>query len=332
MASWPLLVLAALTLTACTVAAPLVAETATSTPKPMATATATATTTPTYTPTATPTATPTPTPSPTPVPLEVSVSLDPAAIRQGRTCRLTVETNLPATVSGTYVHGAFAFVSEDGLVHRALLGVSARADIASQPVTLTVGTTDGRTVMLTTSIQVLSGDYAEELIVLSPETTKLLDPEITQPELEIVAAIYATYTPRILWDGAFAWPIDPRITSAFGTRRSYGGQVTGFHTGVDLGAPAGTPVLAPAPGMVLAAEELQVRGNAVFVDHGAGVISGYYHLSEMAVEPGQAVTAGDTLGTVGSTGLSTGTHLHWEIRVLGVAVDPVEWVEITGAW
>jgi len=327
-------VLAALALTACSIAAPLVAPTATDTPSPTATATFTATAVPTCTATATPTPKPTstPTPSPTPVPLQMSISLSPAAVRQGHTCRLTVESSLPTTVEGEYQYGALPFVSEDGLVHRALLGVSATAEIATQPITLTVRTEDNRTVTLTTSIQVVAANYEKEYITLSPETSKLLAPEITRPELEIVAAIYATYSPRITWEGAFVWPIEPRITSAFGTRRSYGGQVTGFHTGLDLGAPAGTPVLAPAPGVVLATEALQVRGNAVFVDHGAGVVSGYYHLTEIAVQPGQQVAAGDVLGSVGSTGLSTGAHLHWEIRVLGVAVDPVEWVEMTGDW
>ncbi|MGC9359615.1 MAG: M23 family metallopeptidase [Anaerolineae bacterium] len=326
--------LAALALTACSMAAPLVAPTATNTPNPTATSTATATATLTPTATATPTSTPTltPTPSPTPAPLQVSVSLNPAAVSQGSTCRLIVETNLPARVEGAYIYGDLPFVSDDGLFHRTLLGVSATADIATQPVTLTLHTEDGRVLTLSTAIQVVAGDYKEEYIPLSSETSKLLAPEITRPELEIIAAIYATYSPHIAWAGAFAWPVEPRITSEFGTRRNYNGQMTGFHTGLDLGASAGTPVLAPAPGVVIAAEPLQVRGNAVFVDHGAGVVSGYYHLTDMAVQPGQAVVAGDILGSVGSTGLSTGAHLHWEMRVLGVAVNPVEWIEMTGDW
>ena len=322
----------ALSLTGCSITASLMAPTATNTPEP--TATATATTTPTLTPTATatPTATPTPTPSPTPIPLEASISVDPGAVRQGRTSRLAVTTNLPATVTGSYVDRPFSFVSEDGLKHQAVLGISALAELASPPLTVTIRAADGRSMVLAINIEVLSGEYGEEYITLSSETAQLLAPEITQPEMEFVDGIYATHSPQILWEASFQWPIDPRITSHFGTRRSYGGQITGYHAGVDLGAPAGTPVLAPAPGVVLAAEELQVRGNAVFVDHGAGVVSGYYHLTEMLVEPGQVIDTGDILGLVGSTGLSTGAHLHWEIRVLGTAVDPVEWLEIPGTW
>ncbi|MGI6380773.1 MAG: M23 family metallopeptidase [Anaerolineae bacterium] len=324
--------LLALSLAGCSVTASWLAPAATATPEPTATATATATATPTLTPTATPTSTPTPTPSPTPIPLQVSMSLEPLAVRQGHTSRLLVHTNLPASVVGSHVDRTFSFVSEDGLSHRAVLGISALAELVRQPVVVTIQTQDGREVALNVSIEVLSGEYEEEYISLSPQTAQLLDPEIARPELEVVEEIFATYSPHILWDDAFQWPLDPRITSHFGTRRSYGGQVTGYHAGLDLGALAGTEVRAPAPGVVIAAEELQVRGNAVFVDHGAGVVSGYFHLSEMLVESGQTLETGDLLGLVGSTGLSTGAHLHWEIRVLGIPVDPVEWLEITGTW
>jgi murein DD-endopeptidase MepM/ murein hydrolase activator NlpD len=99
------------------------------------------------------------------------------------------------------------------------------------------------------------------------------------------------------------------------------------HAGEDFSAPPGSEVLAPAAGTVLLAESLFVRGNAVMLDHGSGVITGYWHLQKLNVESGQRVEAGQTLGEVGSTGLSTGAHLHWELRVRGVAVDPMQWVE-----
>jgi murein DD-endopeptidase MepM/ murein hydrolase activator NlpD len=85
--------------------------------------------------------------------------------------------------------------------------------------------------------------------------------------------------------------------------------------------------MAPAAGVVVMAESLQVRGNTVWVDHGLGVYSGYFHLSEIAVEVGQTVEPGQQLGLVGSTGLSTGPHIHWEIRIHGIAVEPLEWTE-----
>ena len=135
--------------------------------------------------------------------------------------------------------------------------------------------------------------------------------------------------PRPLWEGPFGQPVsDSRITSPFGTRRSYNnGPVDGFHGGTDFGAGSDAPIYAPAAGRVVLAEELGVRGKAVLIDHGLGVFSGYWHQSQLAVRMGQTVQRGDLIGYVGDTGLVTGAHLHWEIRVGGIAVDPMQWTQ-----
>jgi len=122
------------------------------------------------------------------------------------------------------------------------------------------------------------------------------------------------------WTEPFQFPIGEGFhrTSPYGTRRSYnGGPVSSYHAGSDWGAPEGTPIIAPAPGVIVLAEPLFVRGGAVIIDHGAGVYSNFWHMSQIDVKPGDVVQTGDQLGLVGSTGLSTGAHLHWEIRVNG---------------
>jgi murein DD-endopeptidase MepM/ murein hydrolase activator NlpD len=142
--------------------------------------------------------------------------------------------------------------------------------------------------------------------------------------------LWSQVGPRPLWEGTFGLPIaSNRVTSPFGTRRSYNnGPVGGFHTGTDFGAGNGTPIYAPAAGRVALAEELVVRGNSVLIDHGLGVFSGYWHQSDLAVQEGQTVQPGDPIGYVGDTGLVTGNHLHWEMRVGGIAVDPMQWTEM----
>ena len=121
-----------------------------------------------------------------------------------------------------------------------------------------------------------------------------------------------------------------RITSNFGTRRSYNGNLTtGFHGGTDFGGDVGTPIYAPAAGTVVLAERLTVRGNAVLIDHGLGLFSGYWHQSQLAVVAGQEVKPGDLIGFIGDTGLVTGPHLHWELRLNGIAVEPLQWVQQT---
>jgi murein DD-endopeptidase MepM/ murein hydrolase activator NlpD len=119
-----------------------------------------------------------------------------------------------------------------------------------------------------------------------------------------------------------------RLTSYFGTRRSYNeSEFANFHTGTDFGGDVGAPIYAPAAGKVVLAEKLIVRGNAVVIDHGLGVFSGYWHQNQLAVVVGQEVQPGDLIGFIGDTGLVTGPHLHWEIRLNGLAVEPLQWVQ-----
>ncbi|MFZ2360524.1 MAG: M23 family metallopeptidase [Anaerolineae bacterium] len=178
-------------------------------------------------------------------------------------------------------------------------------------------------------IQVVDAGYPTFDIVLPPDKGDLLAPDLVQAELERMTALWSVQSTPPQWRRRFQRPIaDEFLTSApFGQRRSYnGGPVSGFHAGQDFAAPEGVPVVAPASGAVVLAEPLLVRGNAVLIDHGGGVFSGYWHLVDIAVSAGQPVQPGDLLGHVGTTGLSTGNHLHWELRVNGFAADPMQWL------
>ncbi|MEZ4592275.1 MAG: M23 family metallopeptidase [Chloroflexota bacterium] len=132
------------------------------------------------------------------------------------------------------------------------------------------------------------------------------------------------------WDAPFQLPINSflEISSTFGARRSYnGGPYRTYHEGVDFAAYGGTPVLAPAGGTVVVAEFLYVRGGAVIIDHGLGIYSGFYHMSSIAVAPGDVVTPGQIVGEVGTTGLSTGNHLHWDLLVDATWIDAQAWLD-----
>lgn len=140
--------------------------------------------------------------------------------------------------------------------------------------------------------------------------------------------IWTQATPRPQWTAPFELPIQQYldVSAPYGVRRSYnGGPYRTYHEGVDFSAYGGTPVFAPAAGTVVLAELLFVRGGAVIIDHGLGVYSGYYHMSSISVSPGQQVQPGDPLGEVGTTGLSTGNHLHWDLLINGVWVDAAAW-------
>lgn len=178
-------------------------------------------------------------------------------------------------------------------------------------------------------LSVVDAGFPSFDIVLPPDKGNLLNPELVRAENEKVAAVWAGASGQPLWKGRFRRPVDEiYVTSApFGQRRSYnGGPANSFHTGQDFAAPEGQVIEAPAAGVVVLAEPLTVRGNAVIVDHGAGLYTGYWHLSRIDVVPGQPVQPGDPLGLVGTTGLSTGNHLHWEMRLHSIAVDPLQWL------
>jgi murein DD-endopeptidase MepM/ murein hydrolase activator NlpD len=142
--------------------------------------------------------------------------------------------------------------------------------------------------------------------------------------------LWSEVTPDPQWQASFQLPLDSYLTisAPFGARRSYnGGPYRTYHEGVDFSAYGGTPVMAPARGTVALAEFLYVRGGAVILDHGLGIYSGYYHLSSVLTEVGQVVEPGQIIGEVGTTGLSTGNHLHWDLLVGGVWIDAAAWME-----
>lgn len=153
----------------------------------------------------------------------------------------------------------------------------------------------------------------------------------TPTELDQVAAFKELVSPLKRWQGPFLRPNAGRVSTSFGVRRYYNGVFATdyYHRGVDYAGSLGSVVVAPAAGRVelvgREAEGFRVHGNTVGIDHGQGVLSIFLHLQNMSVQPGELVRAGQLIGTVGSTGASTGPHLHWGLYVHGVAVDPVPW-------
>jgi murein DD-endopeptidase MepM/ murein hydrolase activator NlpD len=117
-------------------------------------------------------------------------------------------------------------------------------------------------------------------------------------------------------------PADGRLSSRFGLRRVFNGEPRAPHTGLDVAVPAGTPIRAPADGVVSLVDDLYFNGKTVFVDHGQGFVSMVCHLDQARVEAGQTVRRGEASASPGSSGRATGPHLHWSVYLNGAAVDP----------
>ncbi len=257
----------------------------------------------------------------------------PATLIQGRTGRLEVHSQRPIEVAATWSDRSLAFTQllTDSLQQFALLPVHPLQVPAAYTLTLTYTAANGLPLVHRQLINVAPGDYISQLIDLPDDKGELLAVDTSEAEFAKLNAIWSQASPTLWWTGTFARPIgiEYATTSPYGTRRNYSGgdyTSTSYHSGQDFGAPAGVPILAPNPGVIVIAEPLQVRGNAVLIDHGRGIFTGYWHLSEIKVAAGQLVNTGDVLGLVGTTGLSTGAHLHWELRIYGVAVDPMQFL------
>lgn len=182
----------------------------------------------------------------------------------------------------------------------------------------------------TETITVRAWAYPVEQVALPQALIPLLDRDLNQRELDRLNAIYAGRTDLGLWDWPFSIPVPGGIvTSRFGGDRTYnGGLFTSYHTGMDFRRHVGDPIAAAADGRVVVAELFEVRGNVIILDHGHGVFSQYAHLSEFYVAPGQYVERGQVIGAAGKTGRTNGPHLHFEVVVNGITVDPLTWLSL----
>lgn len=267
-----------------------------------------------------------------PAALPEGIAVNPPVVVQGKTITLRVPGNNVSEVLGKFDQQTLRFnrIGEEWV---ALIGISRCANyIGAYPVNLTLRDNFGNPKAVQFTVRVNAGTFPTEDITLTPEMSALLDPAVQNAENALVAQTVAPYTPGQRWEGLFRLPLDvknPRVSALFGERRSYNGGKPGLcgHEGQDFAVPGGTPVYAPAGGIVTLAKPLQVRGNVIFIDHGRNVFSAFYHLSEIVAQDGQQVKAGDLIGKVGTTGFSTGDHLHWSMWVNGIYVDPIEWTE-----
>ena len=144
-------------------------------------------------------------------------------------------------------------------------------------------------------------------------------------EIAQIAAARRIHTDAGGWRQAFRWPATGRQSGWFGSQRVYQGKPGSYHSGADVAVPTGTPIVAPADGVVILAADrpFTLEGNLLMLDHGAGLSSAFLHLSRIDVRPGDRVRAGQPIALSGATGRATGPHLHWGLQWRGAKLDPL---------
>ena len=255
------------------------------------------------------------------------VNIRPQTVSQGDTVSVYVENMLEGHPAGLFAGQELHFIPhEEGFV--ALVGIDAFMEPGSYAFELS-GLGEQPWSSIAQKFPISNSNYISQEITIPEELNGLLDPEVRQNEDAFLRTIYTDFSEEPRWEGLFQVPVtDTVVTASYGGGRSYNeGPIDIYHTGTDFDGDIGTPILAAADGAVVFSETLELRGQTVIIDHGMGVMTGYYHLSEIFVDVGEDVAAGQPLGLGGSTGLSTGPHLHWEMRIMDVPVDGMRWTK-----
>ena len=255
----------------------------------------------------------------------LTVSVGGRAVQPGEVVMLTVRVPVAAehVTARVFDRDVPAYRTDD-LTWTALVGI----DLDTRPGRYqavvgakSAGTTE--TLQATAALTVLSKRFSTRRLRVSPDfvdppaavTARILD------EQARLSALWTLASDRG-WSGPFVAPVKVPAVGRFGARSVFNGQPRAPHGGDDYPGPVGTPIVSPAGGRVVLAEDLYFTGNTVVVDHGLGLFSLFAHLSEIQAVKGDVVTAGQPIGLMGATGRVTGPHLHWAVRLGGARVDP----------
>jgi murein DD-endopeptidase MepM/ murein hydrolase activator NlpD len=257
----------------------------------------------------------------------------PKVVKQGEV--YLIRTLGPASLKPIYIEFQGVRIpmvfSEKKFAYEGLFGI----DMNTQPGTYSIkinGIDEGKRVYMSSlSLKVEKVDFGAQKLSL-PSSMVDLDKKtlerVNQETMKLKTLLQA-FQDEKFWRGAFIRPVEGELSGAFGVSRMINGKRRGQHTGIDLQAEEGTPVLACNRGMVVLVDELFFSGKSVILDHGWGLFSMYFHLSEIRVQEGERIDKGAILGRVGSTGRSTKPHLHWGIRMNGARVDPLSLLGVT---
>jgi murein DD-endopeptidase MepM/ murein hydrolase activator NlpD len=264
----------------------------------------------------------------------LTIEASPAQPKQGDIVFVTVRSGEPlsAAVLSDGKREIALEGSGGGRTFRALLGIDFESPVGPRRIDVAGRGRDGRSVRASRTLKVASGKFPRQELKVAPAYVEPPAEELVRiaEDREKVARVWASGGPARLFDGPFRRPVDSQAQGSFGVRRVFNGKPRSSHDGVDMAAPPGAPVLAPAPAQVALADELYFSGGTVILDHGSGLFTTYFHLSSIDVKTGELVSAGQRVGAVGATGRATGPHLHWGAKLHRARVNPLDLLKLPG--
>ena len=261
---------------------------------------------------------------------DIEVILDKLEVKQGEIIKVTLRSNTldlsrdDYTANFSWNNFSFYPSANNELV--SYIGVSYWNETGKTPLKIKQNGND----FYYNKIKILSGNFDKSYIEVSKDKEKLVRPDEEDKKLkerlekdnEMVTKARTNTSPKKLWNDNFIWPLKGVISTDFGATRFVNGKLQSKHSGIDIAADTGTTVKASNDGIVTLAADLIVTGKTVIIDHGHNVFSSYSHLNTMTVKKGDKISKGEKVGEIGSTGFSTGPHLHWTIKVANVYVNP----------
>lgn len=254
--------------------------------------------------------------------------------KQGNTVKVAVQSSIPMTSGSAAFIGKTAKLfptpgKQDGPYHyTAYIGIPRWTTPKKYPIVLNISLTNGGRYKKTLYTTVNDAHFPVSRINVPKEKKALAN---NKKQLSNEGRILSTHFKKVStkkqFSTPFIMPAEGRISSPFGAYRLYSNnQRSSYHSGVDIANREGTPIIAPNNGTVLYSGDLKSHGKTILIDHGWGIISVFIHLNERLVRTGHQVERGDIIAKMGSTGISTGPHVHWGLSIQNVRVNPMQWV------
>lgn len=252
--------------------------------------------------------------------------------KQGDVLIVTVPgADSSSKVTGRFLSRSIPFFPE-GAGHAGLVGIDLEDPPGAHELSIEV-LSGGEVRHLSYNVLVIRQKYPVQHLTLPKDKVDLDDASLirVKMEQEQVRSVLDVVSTERFWIGRFVEPLTGTISGAFGRVRIINGQPRGPHNGEDIAAPIGAEVIAIGNGVARLTVDHFFSGRGVFVDHGLGLYSMYFHLSEVLVQDGERVTRGQAIGRVGSSGRATGPHLHWAVRVNGARVNPYSLLKVSAS-